>query len=214
MTLHTLGILKDLEYDYLPMPDIGAPLSALQEHLPGLRYLHSRHGLFVESIDDDDSTMDLTRHWRYIPIPLVWLIRLTHIKLPPGVPGLSEDTAQWWFTAIAKKFVPHQDADWDPNETVDYHEHFEDEDEEFKTLLKTLLDSVNLVDFKAKVIPRGSEWSLMESNLNTEPTLIDGKLYIETSEGLWLPQSTEDNATSFWDNSEEDDGIYGDLWDL
>jgi hypothetical protein len=211
--LHTLGITEEMKYGHVPMSDQGLPLSAMQFHMPGLYDLWASHGLYVVRIDDNDDPYELSKHWQYLPLPLVWLIRIRTVRsrAPPtdAVPLVNEDTALWWFKAVTGQQIGY-DHDWDRYIDEDYEEP-EVDDSDFLEFLKRLLDSVNLSDFKAKVIPWPKDKD--RSFNGDEPVVIDGVLHYQTSGGSWLPVTSDEPSSSFWDNQEDDEEIVEYFWD-
>jgi len=205
--LHLCGITAELEYDLLPIAAGGAPVSIMSNFIPGVKRLYEEHNLFIVGIDDSDTTMTLTKHWEYLPFPLVLLQRCqTTIDKYVSVPAMSLDTSSWWFKAVMGDQISEEDAyDWGS-----YHEEIPTAepltDSSFEEMLRTLLDSVNLSAFRARIIPLNPKDKVGGSENNTgSTTVIDGKLYLQTLEGSWIPAATEDNTTSFWDQDPSDE---------
>jgi hypothetical protein len=212
--LYSMGITEELKYDFLPISDQGCSLAALQMHLPGLQDLWYEHGLFVSAIDDNDHPYELASRWLHFPAPLYWLIKLKRAIIALKLPfDIDAQTGRFfWEHLIREDFEA-----WRQNlvEELDDEEPHNDvpEDSSFEALLKSLIDSVNIESFKARIIPLSKE-ERDKANNGVGTTYIDGVEHILTAEGSWMPTTKADIASDFWDQaSESGDEVNTYLWD-
>jgi hypothetical protein len=209
---HAIGITDEFKYDFLPVAKGGASTFALTTHVPGLQKLWFEHKLFVAAIDDDDEQHTLSRHWEYLPVPLLWLYRLDTAVRVQRVQPICLDTAQAYFSLIVGQNVsPDVFIDWEHAEESEYYEPPID-DGEFESMIRTLLDSVNLSNIRAKLVPAG-RIPVLERDLYGGPSDSGGIPYIQVSEGAWIPANSEQRSVSFWDNPDSDSEMPEFPWD-
>jgi hypothetical protein len=210
---HAVGITKEFAYDFLPVAEGGSSLFLLTHHVPAVQDLYYMHGLYIRSVDSQDYQLSITRHWDYIPIPLLLLYRLdTAINKNTALPPISLATSTAYFRSIVGMNVNTRLAStWDPDEEPDAAE-LPLDDCEFERLLKTLLDSISLANFKARIRPAALEQVGEVLNGAVGPS--DGTVqYILKSEGSWVPARTDQYSTDFWDQPASDEDMPQFPWD-
>jgi hypothetical protein len=208
------GIISDFKFDFLPVAEGGASTFCLANNVLGLQELWFQHKLYVEAIDDDDYQLPITQHWDILPVPLLWLYRVdTAVSKNTNLPPINVDTALFYFKAIVGVDL-ETFTEWDQPHAEDnqFIEHHLEAESEFESMLKRLLDSVDLTAFQAKIIPR-SRMTDEEGSLYAAVREIEGTQYVESGEGNWVPVSSSDKPTDFWDQPDSGSEIAEFPWD-
>lgn len=212
LKVHRLGITKEWPLNYYPCPEKGASVGVFQHSIIGVLDFYERTGLFIESIDDNDSIIPSSHKWSWMPVPLTWIIRIDNaLRVVPGALPLTEETAHFYLEQVALQHgaVPPDEISWgelsdsedeDPFETVG----------EFKSFITSILDSIQIDNVRCKLVPLSARLDEHTGAIIGRTTLEEEEGLIKLAEGSYIDLSAN-NEQDFWDNSTDDSDAYGAL---
>jgi hypothetical protein len=210
--VHSYGVYREWPGEFIPCSSAGLSTGVVKLGITGVVQFTLDTGLYIESIDEEDTILPSSSKMHFCNMPLTWIIRIDKmIREFPGLPDLSESTVSVYAkqVAIMHGAVPEDDGDWGELSEREEEDPFEDQTN-FTQFVTSILDSFDIEEIRCKIVPLG---------MRVDPSTgaIIGAVHCDSevplkmlAEGSYVDLSA-DAQPDFWDNDSDGSGGFGGL---